>query len=113
MAERRAPALLAGHLGRGSWACAVVVALVLGCGPSQSPLPPPTPPVQPPGTEEDCKAACAHLEQLGCDDSWGGADCVEACWNIESSGAFTVCPRDIVKARTCEEADRASQCGVH
>lgn len=94
------------------WLAVIILLVPLGgCPPSEGPTPPPNPPPEPPGTHEDCEAACKHLVELHCDEQWQGADCVEACWAIESSGDFTICPRRIVKATSCKAADVASQCG--
>lgn len=51
---------------------------------------------------------CAHLEALGCKPE---PDCSAACWNAESSGVLTLCPREVTQAKDCKEAELFSTCG--
>lgn len=80
--------------------------LLTACPPPSEPRRPPPP--DHPGSEADCAAMCAHLDALGCKPE---PDCSAACWNAESSGVLTLCPREVTQAKDCTEAELFSTCG--
>jgi hypothetical protein len=61
-----------------------------------------------PGTRDDCREMCAQLESLRCD--FATPDCVDACWNVESSATHTICPELVKTAGSCEQAKELSVC---
>jgi len=68
------------------------------------------------GGASDCAAMCSTLEQLGCDKEWGidpeDGPCLEWCTARESDPKSpTMCPAQVAKATSCNEANQLSQCG--
>lgn len=69
----------------------------------------PTPPgPDNPGTRDDCAEMCSHLISLKCE--FITDTCVDACWNVESSGTHTICPALVKTASSCEQAKELSVC---
>lgn len=61
-----------------------------------------------PGSDDDCKAACANGRALHCvfaESTPGGGSCEEVCHNSETSGYASMHPACIAQAKTCERAD--------
>lgn len=83
------------------WIAGAALALC-ACGP----LPSPSPPVY----VDDCAAACARLDELGCGETStpAGTSCDAWCRDTEATGYTTMHPECIAVADTCEEAARVS-----
>jgi hypothetical protein len=78
------------------------------CGPPDDPADPPAPDA---GDPASCADACAHLEELGCEEAEPtpeGATCEEVCEAVESSGTVTLNPACVLQIETCEEIDGCS-----
>jgi hypothetical protein len=70
-------------------------------------------PVGPQPNPSACADACATLARLGCESAKptdAGESCEQVCRTVEESGTITSCPAQVVRARTCEEAETLSQC---
>lgn len=48
---------------------------------------------------------CENLERMGCLKQPAAKTCVQACVSIETEGDFTLCPKEVAAAKSCEEAD--------
>lgn len=86
------------------WVCVLAgffLVLVAGC-----PCPPGPHPVEPSGTD-DCTAACAKMQELGCEEGTDlddGTTCVEFCVDTQQSGHALnpTCLKDI---SSCEDIE--------
>jgi hypothetical protein len=95
--------------------------LIFGC----VPVPVPGPPVDPEGgTEDDCPAACANLQDLKC-PGWRGSpgpdgvfdteddiSCVDVCvYTMTVDETMTLFPLCTAQAETCEEVEECFEGG--
>lgn len=81
---------------------------IAACATYQELSPQSVPTTVTPGSEEDCKAACANGRTLRCEFSENtpdGGTCEAMCRNAESSGYTSMHPACVAQAKSCEQAD--------
>ena len=92
----------------------LVVVLLTGCALlDRDPIPLPDACAGECGGLQDCEAAAARVEELGCAAQWGvdTADgrFLDLCRDAETRGP-SLCPALIARASSCAEADEVSTC---
>ncbi len=86
----------------------VLSAITVSCTTYQEFSPHSAPTEQHPGSDQDCKNACAQGRALHCafaEDTPAGGTCEEVCRNSETSGYASMNPACMAKAKSCEQAD--------